>query len=460
MTNTLTRWVIDRNTSLKTVVILFASRLLFDGLERSGTKIQSIRDVATTTSGGTPSRRNAEYFEGHIPWLKSGELNDGLVCDSEEHITKEALENSSAKLFPEGTLLVALYGATTGKTGILGIEAATNQAICAVMPKGSIDRDYLYWFFRMKRQDFLTNSYGGAQPNISQKTINDSLLPVPPLEIQRDVVLFLSAVNSDSSDLNTIRLVESIADAQKRIIQVKNILESIDKGRALRDQATEELRILESANRFEIFKKLSSVGYPLIEISEVAPINMGQSPPGSSYNTSGNGVPLLNGPTEFGRRSPTAIQWTTAPTKLCKKGDILICVRGATTGRMNWADRDYCIGRGLAALTPRPEFCVSEYIYEFIETQTRQMLSLTAGSTFPNLPGAKLKRLVVPIPPIIEQRFVVEYLKNLREKLDKLEKLIDEAECEMGELIPSILDKASRGNCEDRAYANTFNDQR
>ena len=86
-------------------------------------------DVCSTTSGGTPSRGNSKFYDGDIPWVKSGELDKGLILDTEEKISDEALKNSSAKIFPKGTLLIALYGATIGKLAFLGIDAATNQAV-------------------------------------------------------------------------------------------------------------------------------------------------------------------------------------------------------------------------------------------------------------------------------------------------------------------------------------------
>jgi len=206
-------------------------------------------------------------------------------------------------------------------------------------------------------------------------------------------------------------------------------------------EALERIMLLTRAN---IFKKMSS-SWKLQKLDEVAPINMGQSPPGESYNTFGDGIPLLNGPTEFGEKYPTPVQWTTAPTKLCKPGDILLCVRGATTGRLNWADKEYCIGRGLAALTLKSEVCVPEYVYYFVETQTQEMLGLAAGSTFPNLPGAKLKVLEIPVPPILEQRRVVAYLDSIQEKIRPLRDLQSQTSTELEALLPSILDKAFKG---------------
>lgn len=103
---------------------------------------EKLSDVCNTTSGGTPSRMRKDYFRGDIPWLKSGELTDGLVSDIEEYITKEAVSNSSAKIFPSGTLLIALYGATVGKLGILTRDAATNQAVCAIFPQNGLDQRF------------------------------------------------------------------------------------------------------------------------------------------------------------------------------------------------------------------------------------------------------------------------------------------------------------------------------
>lgn len=182
----------------------------------------------------------------------------------------------------------------------------------------------------------------------------------------------------------------------------------------------------------------------LRKLDEVSSINMGQSPPGDSYNTFGYGVPLLNGPTEFGEKFPRPVQWTTAPTKLCKKGDILICVR-ASIGRMNWADKEYCIGRGLAALTPDSKDCLPEYIYHLVETKTKEMLGLAAGSTFPNLPGEKLKVLEIPVPPIHEQRRIVSYLNRIQEKIRPLKHIQSKTAEELDALLPSILDKAFKG---------------
>lgn len=158
-------------------------------LKHSNFEMVRLGDVFDTTSGGTPLRSKLEYYEGGtIPWLKSGEVAQGFIFNSEEKITELGLKNSSAKVFPVNTVLVALYGATVGQVGLLKIEATTNQAICGIMPSEKIIPEYLYLVLKTQRDYLIGLSSGGAQPNISQGILRDLKIPIPPLEIQRQIV--------------------------------------------------------------------------------------------------------------------------------------------------------------------------------------------------------------------------------------------------------------------------------
>lgn len=143
-------------------------------------------DHVPTTSGGTPSRSRQDYFGGDVPWVKSGELASGWVLVTEERITKEAVANSSAKLMPPGTVLLAMYGATVGEVATLGIEAATNQAICCLAPTDEVTGPYLAGFLRSVKDELVRRAAGGAQPNISQTIIRDLDLPLPPIDVQAE----------------------------------------------------------------------------------------------------------------------------------------------------------------------------------------------------------------------------------------------------------------------------------
>ena len=144
--------------------------------------------VAQWGSGGTPSRKILAYYDGEISWIKTGELNDELIYESEEHISSEAIANSSAKLFPIHTVIIAMYGATIGKVGILEIEAATNQACACAVSSTAIDYKYLFYYAKSQKEAFIKKGKGGAQPNISQEIIKTHEIPLPPLPEQHRIV--------------------------------------------------------------------------------------------------------------------------------------------------------------------------------------------------------------------------------------------------------------------------------
>ena len=148
----------------------------------------TLSEVGTWQSGGTPSRSNKSYYGGNIPWLKTGDLNDGLISNIPESITEEAVANSSAKINPTGSVLIAMYGATIGKLGILTFPATTNQACCACIEYYAVIQSYLFYFLLSQRTTFISKGGGGAQPNISKEIIVNTYIPLPPLSEQHRIV--------------------------------------------------------------------------------------------------------------------------------------------------------------------------------------------------------------------------------------------------------------------------------
>lgn len=145
--------------------------------------------VCKTTSGGTPLKSKKEFYEnGTIPWLTSGEVNQGFIYESKQKITELGLKKSSAKMFPKNTVLVAMYGATAGKVGLLKFESSTNQAVCGILPSDNFLSDFLYMYLKTQTDEMVRLSGGGAQPNISQTIIKKLRIPLPPLEIQKQLV--------------------------------------------------------------------------------------------------------------------------------------------------------------------------------------------------------------------------------------------------------------------------------
>jgi len=156
----------------------------------------TLQDVATWSSGGTPSRSKPAYYIGTIPWFKTGELGPRFLKASEEHISEEAVVSSSAKVFPKGSVALAMYGATIGKTSIFGIDAATNQA-CAVGIPDATCAEFLYYFLVSQEKAFIDAGKGGAQPNISQGIVKAWPLLLPPAPEQARIVEKLEELLSD-----------------------------------------------------------------------------------------------------------------------------------------------------------------------------------------------------------------------------------------------------------------------
>ncbi len=196
----------------------------------------TIGEIAETTSGGTPSRKRPEYYiDGSIPWIKSGELRDGIISEVEESITDEALSNSSAKIFPKGTPVVALYGATVGRTGILGIDAATNQAVCAMftLENAFIPKFIIHWL-QQQRANLIGLSSGGAQPNISQRITRAFPFPLAPLAEQHRIV---AEIETHFTRLDAG--VAALKRAQANLRRYKaSVLKAACKGRLVLTEAT------------------------------------------------------------------------------------------------------------------------------------------------------------------------------------------------------------------------------
>ena len=171
----------------------------------------------TTQSGGTPNTQKNEYYEGgEIPWLSSGEINQGYIFSTEKYITQEGLENSSAKWVPKNSVLIAMYGATAGKVGFSTIPLTTNQAVCALLPCSSFDPVFLYYAVSQKEDWMISQCRGAAQPNISQGIIRSMELPMPTMELQQQFVSI--AEQSDKSKFELNKSIEAIDAVIKSLI--------------------------------------------------------------------------------------------------------------------------------------------------------------------------------------------------------------------------------------------------
>ena len=168
----------------------------------------TLGDVFEIGSGGTPSKKHAEYYGGSVPWVKTGDLKSEYIYSVEECITEDGLSNSSAKMYEPDTVLIAMYGATIGATSILKIPACTNQACAAFKPNDNVRPEYLFYFLTSKRAQFIKDGVGGAQPNISAGYLKKVPFNLIDLKKQDQIIRVLNktinVINNRKAELNIL----------------------------------------------------------------------------------------------------------------------------------------------------------------------------------------------------------------------------------------------------------------
>jgi len=174
-------------------------------IESTKYKVLKLINICNIGSGGTPSRNYPNYYiNGTIPWIKTGEVRDALILNTEESITEEALQNSNAKIYPKDSLIVAMYGATAGRTAKLGIEASTNQA-CAILHNFDLNKiniNFIWFYLMTQLENFKLLTSGSAQPNLNADKIKNYQIPIPPIEMQNKVANNIEILKNEIKILN------------------------------------------------------------------------------------------------------------------------------------------------------------------------------------------------------------------------------------------------------------------
>jgi type I restriction enzyme, S subunit len=238
--------------------------------------------------------------------------------------------------------------------------------------------------------------------SISKSDLKKILLPVPSIEEQRALQHLLSELSSTIDGFQ--RMIDHAFNIRESLITnfLTGRLRPSGKWRGDRDFFDHEK-----------FGKTPSK-WTWGKLSDIATIVAGQSPSGEFYNDEGDGVPMLNGPTEFTNTHPVPVQYTTKATKICEIGDILFTVRGSSTGRMNIADQKYCIGRGIAAIRNKNN-SNPDFLYYTLQSIAEKILAEAKGSgtTFPNVNKGELGKRPVLIPPKEVQQEISDKIKQL-----------------------------------------------
>lgn len=186
-----------------------------------GWKKYKIDECCKVGSGGTPSRKHPEYYEGSIPWIKTGEIDWNDILDAEEKISDAAVQNSSAKIYESGVILVAMYGmgVTRGKAAILRVQAATNQAVCVLQPKNDLLNRYLFYYFMYNYWNIREKSVGGNQLNLSATIIKNFDILIPSIDEQSEITRILdSLLAKENAVKDTAETVLDQIDAMKKAV--------------------------------------------------------------------------------------------------------------------------------------------------------------------------------------------------------------------------------------------------
>jgi type I restriction enzyme S subunit len=408
---------------------------------RLGTIIQS-------TSGGTPERTNPDYWKGNINWLKSGELNDGYIeVPSEEKITSEGLNNSSAKLFPKGTLLIALYGATAGKLGILNYESSTNQAICGFFENKNVETKYLFHFFMSLREKMIADSWGQAQPNISQSYLKQLCFPLPPLAEQQRIVNQLETLvplitEYDKYEKQEAQLTADFPNTLKKTIlqsaiQGKLVAQNpddepasvlLDKIRKEKEQLIKLGKLKRGKTESFIYKDTTDNSYyesrngkvlcidaeipfeipeswEWCRLKDIIELYSGRDLLPQEYNADNQGVPYITGASNISNGKIAVNRWTKTPAVVSINGDLLISCKG-TVGAMAFnVLGNIHIARQIMAI--RALYFDIEYIRMFLSWYMPNLIQ-QAKSMIPGISREHILDALIPVPPIKEQKRIIE----------------------------------------------------
>ena len=457
-----------------------------------------IDEFATTATGGTPSRRNSRYFGGTIPWVKSGELGDGRVYQSEETLTDVGLQESNAKLFPAGTLCIALYGATVGKLGVLEVEATTNQAVCGIFLPPEVLRSYLFHFLLSIRSRLVEQGKGGAQPNISNGLVRETVVRISPLPEQHRIVdkideLFsdldagVSALQRAKANLKRYRasVLKSAVEGRLTVEWRKEHPQSEDGGMLLdrilweRKEKWEKDQLLKfkekgkeptkgwgskyeepSAPDTSELPELPE-GWVWASLHAVAFFQNGHAFPSKDY--SDNGVRLLRPGNLF---DDGTVRWTDKNTRCLPKQwetdcpeyivgeDEVVMNLTAQSLKDDFLGRACITGDGekcllnqrLARITPNSAIS-SRYLLFLLKSRLFRELvkGLNTGSLIQHMFTSQLKNFVFPLPPLAEQEQIVSLVDERLSQIDSAEKTIDAELIRAKRLRQSILKQAFEG---------------
>ena len=380
-------------------------------------------DVVTVKSGF--AFKSADWLDAGVPVIKIANVKDGWVTlDGCSFVSEEVAHSARAFELTKGDVLISMTG-HIGQVAKVRDEGRMllNQRVgrFSIKNRERIDGEYLFQWLRLPevRAVFEAHAYGAAQPNISPTLIEQQSIPLPPLPVQLRIASILSAY--DDLIENNSRRIAILEEMSRRLYEEWFV--------RFRFPGHEGVRMVESE------LGLVPEGWSLKTLQDIATVTMGLSPKGETYNEDADGTPLINGPVEFGERFTKRVKWTTAPTKLCQDGDLVVCVRGSTTGKYVKSDGVYCLGRGVCAI--RGEY--QGFVDQVFAHQLPILLGQVGGSTFPSWTGPQLKLHPVLVPTSKLLRRFEAHAGPLRDAVGAYSRQIENLRVTRDLLLPKLI---------------------
>ncbi|MCC8249567.1 restriction endonuclease subunit S [Saccharothrix luteola] len=413
----------------------------------------TLGDVATWGSGGTPKSGVSHYYGGDIPWVVSGDLNDKPIYTVTSTITTDGLNSSSAKWVPEGSVLIAMYGATIGKLAIAERPLTTNQAVAFATPHQKlIDKKFLFWYLRSQREDLRKTGKGGAQPNISQTILKAWPIPIPPLAEQHRIV---EVIEDHLSRLDTAeRLVNFTISRARRLRESVSSITlgySVPSGKPSASppapSGTDD-GLLPNVPPSWSWKRLEEIADIVGGVTKDKKKQSDPSLPEVPYLRVAN---VQRGKLDLSEVSVIRVPEAKALQLALKDGDVLLNEGG---------DRDK-LGRGWVWENQIPGAIHQNHVFRArIRNRTihPKLLSWYANNTarwfeingkqsvnLASISLSKIKQLPVPIPPLDEQGTIVERIEDQLSVLDAAVSLSQQALIKAKILRRSLLNRAFTG---------------
>jgi type I restriction enzyme S subunit len=386
-----------------------------------GWEWKKLDSLARFQSGGTPKRSNKVYWNGNIPWIKISDINDNMYVNSSvEFITKDGLDNSSAKLFPKGTILYTIF-ATIGKIGILNIEATTNQAISGITPNEDTDIFYMYYGLKFITNEIKKISTGVAQNNINLTKLKAQFLPVPSFQEQKRIVAKLDT-----------------------------LFEKIDKAIALHQKNMDEADVFMGSVLNDVFGELVEK-HKKVKLSTVIKIIGGGTPSKKEKSYWNNGtikwatVGDMNVETIVNTElSITEDGLKNSSSNIIPKEAIIIATR-VGLGKVCYLHEDTAINQDLKGLLPLTDDLNIRFLFNYFKNIEKFIISHGTGATVKGVKLDFIKELLIPFPSQNIQQKTVTYLDEISQKIEKIKSVQKEKMESLVALKASILDQAFRG---------------